>query len=161
MIVYTIIFSYIPPSSVLFSSTTQPLLHNRVHDSHGIGGVVQPPSPKKSYISFWALKLCFAPVLDLWEYKLITGETNFGACVWRRHGGSIVLAAKSRNPILGVKNKFFWKITTAIEFYAQKLTYMPIFMNFGQLSFFSYTWRHTGKVAGGTSRWSGTAPVTC
>ena len=116
--------------------------------------------PKKSYMQLSAeAVLCtsFRP----WWYKLITGETNFGACVWRRHGGSIVLAAKQRNPILGVKNKFLWKITTAIEFYAQKLTYLPIFMNFGQLSFFSYTWRHTGKVAGGTSRWSGTAPVTC
>ena len=69
-----------------------------------------------------------------WWYKLITGETNFGACVWRRHGGSIVLTAKQRNPILGVKNKFLWKITTVIEFYAQILTYMSIFMNFWQLS---------------------------
>ena len=127
--------------------------------SVGIGGGGTTP-PKKSYMQLSAeAVLCtsFRP----WWYKLITGETNFGACVWRRHGGSIVLAAKQRNPILGVKNKFLWKITTAIEFYAQKLTYMPIFMNFGQLSFFSYTWRHTGKVAGGTSRWSGTAPVTC
>ena len=101
--------------------------------SVGIGGWYNPP--KKSYMQLSAeAVLCtsFRP----WWYKLITGETNFGACGWRRHGGSIVLAAKQRNPILGVKNKFLWKITTAIEIYAQKLTYMPIFMNFGQLSFF-------------------------
>ena len=122
------------------------------------GGWYNPPN--KSYMQLSAeAVLCtsFRP----WWYKLIMGETNFGASAWRRHGGTIVLAAKQRNPILGVKNKFLWKITTAIEFSAQKLTYMPIFMNFGQLSFFSYTWRHTGKVAGGTRRRSRTAPVTC
>jgi len=73
---------------------------------------------------------------------LITVETNFGARVWWRHGGAIVLAAKQRNPVFGVKNRFLRKINVTIEFYAQKLTYMQIFMNFGPLSFFSHTGRH-------------------
>jgi hypothetical protein len=28
--------------------------------------------------------------------KLITGETIFGTCEWRRHGGTIILAAKQK-----------------------------------------------------------------
>ena len=82
------------------------------------GGVVQPPL--RNHICSWPPKLCFAPVLDLDGTS--TSETNFGACAWRHHDGTIVLAAKQRNPILGVQNNFLWKMTTAIEFYAQKLT---------------------------------------
>ena len=64
--------------------------------SVGIGGWYNPP--KKSYMQLSAEAVLCTLMVQV--------DYIFGACVWRRHGGSIVLAAKQRNPILGVKNKF-------------------------------------------------------
>ena len=56
--------------------------------------------------------------------------------LWRRHRRMAAFFDLVKTWIFLVKTCFLRKINVTIGFYVQKLTYMHIFMDFGQPSFF-------------------------